>query len=199
MSDVLHLPESECARALGMLSQFLDGDLTAEQSAWLGARLEACVECRAAMARLTEIDRELTAWGQRVGRQNPPPPDARERLAASLESRDIRRRAIHWTPAAVAAIAAALALVLITPQNKASAVNREPARFVEIPYLPPLDPHENATIVRMNIRVATLIAVGYRVTADPDAIVPADVLVGEDGRAHAVRVLSDIEWNGPGD
>ena len=199
MNEVLHLPESKCARALEMLSRFMDGDLTAEQSAWFGGHLEACVECRAAVARFAEIDSELTGWGQRLGRRNPPPPDARERLAARLGSRAARRRAIRWMPAAAAAIAAALALATIAPPRKPPAVNREPAPFVGIPYLPPLDPHENATIVRMNIRVATLIAAGYRLTADPDAIVPADVLVGEDGRAHAVRVLADIEFNGTGD
>ena len=78
-------------------------------------------------------------------------------------------------------------------------MNRSDAAFIGIPYLPPLDPHENVAIVRMSIRVASLIAVGYRVTADPETIVPADVLVGEDGRAYAVRVLSGIDWNGTGD
>jgi hypothetical protein len=31
---------------------------------------------------------------------------------------------------------------------------------------------------------------GYKVSADPDRVVPAEVLVGEDGRAHAVRLMS---------
>jgi hypothetical protein len=91
----------------------------------------------------------------------------------------------------------------LAPHRKPPVVNpaiaQSAAPFVAIPYLPPLDPRENSTIVRMNIRVASLIAAGYRVAADPDKIVPADVLVGEDGRAHAVRVLSGIEWNGTGD
>ena len=71
--------------------------------------------------------------------------------------------------------------------------------LVGIPYLPSLDPRENATIVRMDIQVATLIAAGYSVAAEPGEIVPADVLVGEDGRAHAVRMLSDVELKGKGD
>ncbi len=106
---------------------------------------------------------------------------------------------MRWIPAAAAVVAATLALVAIAPHKKPQPVNREQSPFVEIPYLPPLDPRENAAIVRMNIRVAALIAAGYRVAADPDTIVPADVLVGEDGRAHAVRVLADIDWNGRGD
>ena len=88
-------------------------------------------------------------------------------------------------------------VALIHPHKKLPppAASGVQAQFIGIPYLPPLDPRENSAVVRMNIRVAMLIAAGYRVTADPDAIVPADVLVGEDGRAHAVRMLSDIHLN----
>ena len=90
-------------------------------------------------------------------------------------------------------------LLAILPRHTPTIETSEQTGFVEIPYLAPPDPHENTTVVRIQIRVATLIAVGYRVTADPDAIVPADVLVGEDGRAHAVRVPADVGLNGTGD
>ena len=188
---------SECARALNMMSEFVDGELGAEQSAWFKEHLEVCAECRVALSEFTRIDNQLTAWGQRLSAQNPPAAKAREQLAARLAP----PRAIRWMPAAAAAaIAAALVLAVIPPHEKPVPVDREAAAaFVEIPYLPPLDPRENSTIVRMNIRVAALIAAGYRVAADPDTVVPADVLVGEDGRAHAVRVLSGIEWKGTGD
>jgi hypothetical protein len=207
MSETLHLPEWECARAHGLLAQFVDDDLAVGEATWLRGHLETCAECRVCLARFAEIDDEVTGWGERLGLQNPPPPDAREQLAARLALPPDRRRAVGWLRVAAAAVAAAIAAVLVfavvAPHKQLPGGNRAGIRsapaFVGIPYLPPLDPHENATIVRMNIRVATLIAVGYRVTADPETIVPADVLVGEDGRAHAVRVLSGIEWNGTGD
>jgi hypothetical protein len=207
MSDVLHLPEPECARVRAAMAGFLDGDLDADRAAWLHGHLESCVGCRGVLAGFIEIDRALTGWGQRLGRENPPPAEAREQLAAGLGSRASHRpgswNAKYWKPAAIAALAAVLAIAAIvsavTPRAGNHAANHKEASFVAIPYLAPLDPHENATIVRMDIRVATLIAAGYRVTADPDAMVPADVLVGEDGRAHAVRVLSDIDLNGTGD
>jgi Putative zinc-finger len=203
MSEVLHLPESDCARAGGLFAEFVDGSLADGQAAWLRGHLEACAECRAALAGFTEIDSELTGWGERLDLQNPPPAGAREQLAARLAALPARRHVMGWIPAAAAAVAAAIAAALvlaaIMPHKKTVAVNRGQAAFIEIPYLPPLDPRENATIVRMDIRVGTLIAAGYRVTADPDTVVPADVLVGEDGRAHAVRVISGIEWNGTGD
>jgi hypothetical protein len=198
MSEILPL---NCARARDMLSQFVDGDLAVEQSAWLAIHLETCAQCSAALAAFTKIDSKLTGWGQSLCAQNPPPAAAREQLAAKLALPPARRRATRWIPAAAAAaIAAGLVLAVIAPHKKPPVLGRRAdSPFIEIPYLPPLDPRENATIVRMNIRVATLIAAGYRVTADPDTIVPADVLVGEDGRAHAVRVLSGIEWKGTGD
>jgi hypothetical protein len=106
---------------------------------------------------------------------------------------------MRWITAAAATIAAGLGLLAIFPRPSPPAQAHEQTGWVEIPYLAPLDPHENATVVRIQIRVATLISVGYRVTADPDAIVPADVLVGEDGRAHALRVPVDVGLNGTGD
>jgi anti-sigma factor RsiW len=203
MSEALHLREPECAHAHDLLALFVDDDLAAGEAGWLRGHLETCAECRAQVAGFVEIDSELTGWGRQLGLQNPPLAGARDQLVTRMASLPIRRRAVRWMPATAAAIAAALVLVVMTPHKKPpvikSAVDQSAAAFVEIPYLPPLDPRENATVVRMNIRVATLIAVGYRVTADPDTIVPADVLVGEDGRAHAVRVLSGIEWNGTGD
>lgn len=207
MSEVVQLPESECVHAQIGMAGLTDGDLAEDQTIWLRGHLERCAECRAVFARFAGIDGELTGWGERLGRENPPPAGAREQLAARLGSTPVRRRASRWILVAAAGLAAALVLALIGPFREPPAGNgignqsgnHETARFIEIPYVAPLDPRENATIVRMNIRVATLISVGYRVTADPDTMVQADVLMGEDGRAHAVRVLSDIDWNGAGD
>ncbi len=181
---------TDCERAREAIPIYIDGGLNDEQSAQLHAHLDACDECRAGMERLEPIDCELTVWGERLHQVNPPPAGARERLAESLLPRPLSR----WVPVAAAAIAAAALLAAIVPHARPPAKARE-APFVGIPYLPPLDPNEHATVVRMNVRVSTLLAVGYGMTADPDEIVPADVLVGEDGRAHAVRVI----WNSKGD
>jgi anti-sigma factor RsiW len=113
MSDVLRLAESECARARISMAGLVDGDLAADQSAWLRGHLESCSACRAVLAGFVEIDRGVTAWGQRLGQENPPPAGAREQLAARLGSRPARRRASRWIPAAAAALAAALALAAI--------------------------------------------------------------------------------------
>jgi hypothetical protein len=63
--------------------------------------------------------------------------------------------------------------------------------FLQIPYTLPLSPEERATIVRMEVPVAALIAAGFRVeTPDPGGVVNADVVVSQDGRARAIRLNS---------
>jgi hypothetical protein len=68
--------------------------------------------------------------------------------------------------------------------------------FVPVPYTVPLTPQEPTTVWRMEIPVARLRAVGYRVeAADPAAIVEADVLVSQDGRARAIRPIAILNSN----
>lgn len=65
--------------------------------------------------------------------------------------------------------------------------------FVPIPYLAPPAPYERIEVVRMELPVAALIAAGLTVrTTDPGGRVEADVLVGQDGRARAVRLVSNV-------
>jgi hypothetical protein len=72
--------------------------------------------------------------------------------------------------------------------------------FVPVPYVAPLDSYETGTVLRMNLPVAALIGAGYRApVADPTAILAADVLVGDDGRAHAVRLVSGLSLERRGD
>lgn len=73
-------------------------------------------------------------------------------------------------------------------------VSEESQPFLPIPYTVPLAPEEGATIVRMDVPVAALIAAGYRVeTPDPGGVVNAEVLVSQDGRARAIRLDSKEE------
>jgi len=74
---------------------------------------------------------------------------------------------------------------------------REPEEpFVPIPYVTPLGPYERAEVVRMELPVSALISVGFPVrTPDPAALAEADVVVGQDGRARAVRLISISSFN----
>jgi len=60
----------------------------------------------------------------------------------------------------------------------------------------PLAPNERADVVRMDVPVAALIAAGLPMRVqDMSANASADVLVGEDGRARAVRLISVADSN----
>lgn len=70
--------------------------------------------------------------------------------------------------------------------------------FIRIPFTAPLAPYERTEVVRKNLAVAALIAAGFEVRApDTGAIVTADVLIGQDGRAHAIRIISNSISNNP--
>lgn len=77
------------------------------------------------------------------------------------------------------------------------AIPRENAArpFVAIPYTVPLAPEERATVVRITLSPSAIAAVGFPLPAiDPGIDTLADVLVGEDGRAHAIRLVTDFNF-----
>ena len=144
--------------------------------------------------RLTEAMERLAAEAARTG----PPWEIEPALLAEFDRVQRRRKTHSWTVAA-GAIAASIAVVLIleyprppTPSAAVSEDVRESEQtFVPIPYVMPLAPYERAEVVRMELPVAALIAAGLQLrTADPGARAEADVVVGQDGRARAVRLIS---------
>jgi hypothetical protein len=85
-----------------------------------------------------------------------------------------------------AAACAILGVMLLRPSPEP----QEP--FLEIPYVAPLAPYERTEIVRMDLPVVELMAEGVDVhVPDTGATVLADVVLGQDGRAHAIRLVSD--------
>jgi hypothetical protein len=63
--------------------------------------------------------------------------------------------------------------------------------FLRIPYTEPLASYERAEIVRVEMPVSALSAAGFHIaTADAGAKAQADLIVGEDGMAHAIRLIS---------
>jgi hypothetical protein len=110
------------------------------------------------------------------------------------------------TPGAPAPIASS-AHETVRPPTPASVPSKAPARprgatkrravsvpetpFLQIPYTLPLQPYERASVVRMEMPVAALISAGLPIqTANTGAQAQADVVIGEDGRARAVRLIS---------
>jgi hypothetical protein len=96
-----------------------------------------------------------------------------------------RPRLVRWAGAIAATVVAGAILLVRAPAPLAAERS-----FVPIPYVTPLAPYERVAITRMELPVAALIAAGFDVRAvDPGATVQADVLTGQDGRAHAIRLL----------
>jgi hypothetical protein len=75
------------------------------------------------------------------------------------------------------------------PKTKTPAAPEQ--QFVQIPYSTPLAPWERAEIVRVEMPIAALAAAGFHVAvADTGARAQADLVIGEDGMARAVRLIS---------
>jgi hypothetical protein len=168
-------------------------------SAALDPHLEVCAEC----ARFLQAQLALHSAFAALSREVSAPADLEAWLLAEFDvvirnasckaSRLAPRSAVRsvrwWLPAALAASLAIAAVALhraVPPPQIAG----EP--FVEIPYIAPLAPYERTRIVRMDVPVSALIAAGFEVHAvDTGAALRADVLFGQDGRAHAIRLVSN--------
>jgi len=84
------------------------------------------------------------------------------------------------------------------PGRQASAKHAVPSApgvsltgFVELPWTAGLPAFESGEIVRMEIPVASLPAYGFDISRGSDRAVEADVLVGQDGLARAMRLVSN--------
>lgn len=64
--------------------------------------------------------------------------------------------------------------------------------FFEIPYAPALSDYDSGQVVRVNLRGSSVWRLGVPVLTDK---VQADVLVGDDGIARAIRLVSDSGLN----
>ena len=152
------------------------------------AHLEECPPC----ARFLEGQRALSAAMASLAAEPAPPAERYQArvMAAFDKVQPARRPVLRWVLAGALAASVILGAVWSSRSVPVPVAVSEPG-FVPIPYTVPLSPEEPATVWRMEIPVYRLRAVGYRVqVSDPGAVVEADVLVGQDGRAHAIRPLT---------
>jgi len=93
------------------------------------------------------------------------------------------RRPARWV------LAAAAGVVLAAVTIHRSLVQDIPAKkkvFLQIPYVIPTAPYERTEVVRLDVPVAALIEAGLSLNVAAADSVPADVLVGQNGRPLAV-------------
>jgi hypothetical protein len=185
-----------CVRARGWLAQWADGELAAAPSAWMESHWRECETCRGERDRFQALDRRLLALGEQIAA---PAGDRAHFLAGIDETAKVRRKPLVFVPAAASVLAAAALLLMWLPQPIPRPAAATYNGFVAVPYFPPMASYERSSVVSMEIPVANLLAEGYTVAADPSSVVQADVLLGEDGSVHAVRLASNQMLKGTGE
>jgi len=148
-----------------------------ERSGEVEAHLAGCAACAADVERTTDALALFRESGMRC--------------AEYWEARPVRKSSREWLRWAIAAplIAAVVFAVVLVRRPAPAPVEQAQTGFVRIPYVVPPLPYERTEIVHMNVPVAALIAVGFQRDEPAGVSVPAEVLVGQDDRPLAIRVL----------
>jgi hypothetical protein len=118
------------------------------------------------------------------------PQEIERNVMAAFDRRARTARGYGWMVPSLAAAASLAVIGGVALYRGARPAQAETEPFVAIPYTAPLAPYERAVIRQMDVPVAALIAAGFEIEArDTSASLRADVLFGQDGRAHAIRVI----------
>jgi hypothetical protein len=148
---------------------------------------------------LLESLRALAADGPREA-----PLHIEQQLRAQFRKQSRRRTLMTWVPAVGVAAAAAVALFLwvhseklkpasapaLVAEHTVAAVDEDAdTSFYPLPEAEALPALENAMVVRVQLPVSSLQLMGVPVSEErADASVQADLLLGQDGLARAVRL-----------
>ena len=119
-----------------------------------------------------------------------PPPELEDHLLAEFRARPINsRKRLPLGALAIAVPIVLTAIVLYVGRATHSQIGDEP--FYQMPYVIPAGPYERTEVRRGIVPIAALIASGLDVhVPDSGAVVTADVLFGQDGRALAIRLVN---------
>lgn len=157
--------------------------------------IEACARCRAALRHQERLTRGLHDLAASA-------PDgvsdaAEAALMAAFDAHAANRRTPWRTIAGTAAAAVLLAATIIFALRDFERVQQRieppaaPSAFVPWPGADTLPAFESGEIVRTELPVSVLPLLGIQpATAVRSETVPADVLIGQDGLARAVRLAN---------
>jgi hypothetical protein len=155
----------------------------------LDLHFETCAECSLFLKTQLALHSAFSVLAHDV----PDSPNLEAPLLAEFDAtrHSASTRFRRWLP--VVALAACLVVIVMAIHRRPVVAPRIVERpFIEIPYTAPLAPYERTSIVRMDVPVAALIAAGFEVhVPDAGAALRADVLFGQDGRAHAIRPITN--------
>ncbi len=113
-----------------------------------------------------------------------PPPISPPALKIAASKPDIQ------LPTAVQHVSAMRKRKPLRVATASAAKEREQDPFIRIPYSATLEPTDRAELVRVSVPAAQLLSWGFPVSGtEPNFRIDADVLVGGDGLARAVRFI----------
>jgi len=181
----------------GELRAYLDGELPADTLAAVGAHLEDCPACSARYRELSGRADCVSNWMAALV-ETPAPP---VRMAPGRSG-----HRTGWAVAGLLAAAAVVAAFVLAPKKPDAPVTVQPAAMAQAPVEPapapkvaavqpalrhrsPKPAAARAEFLRLDdepIETATI----ERVSAE-NSDIQADLLVGPDGRVHAIRFLSN--------
>jgi len=157
---------------------------------------------------MNEQNRELLEGLRALAADGPreAPGHIEQQLMAQFRRQKRRRNFWNWAPVSGVAAAAAIALTLWLPREKPKlapvpalvaahviapvADEENDASFYPLPEAEALPAVENAMVVRVQLPVSSLQLMGVPVSEESaDSNVEADLLLGQDGLARAVRLV----------
>lgn len=121
-------------------------------------------------------------------------PGREQALLDAFDAHWARRRSslpawVWRTAAGLALVSAGLNWLAFVQPPRVGTVETDQTGFVSWPGSEALPAFESGSLVRVNLPVTTLPALGLAAPDGEAAVVPADIVVGQDGLARAVRLV----------
>ena len=184
-----HLPDE-------LLLRYLDRELDPELAREFEAHVSACAECGARLDALRAVSLAIDDYGAAT-RDRRADGGQREALAAALERNGRARRAAPLL--SLGALAAALILVLVLRPGNGLRRDAGPVRnggrdltpFIALPYSDENLSQEGAVVLQVEVPRSALLLAGIPgAEGGSGGRVKAEVVVGADGLARAIRFLN---------
>ncbi|MBI3678866.1 MAG: hypothetical protein HY235_00420 [Acidobacteria bacterium] len=156
------------------------------------SHLESCGGCRRRLEQERALSSGLAAWACRR-REVAAPAAVETAVVAAFRGRKQKflKRWPAWAAVPIAAAALLIAVLLWRSDKPQPAAPVEMVtEFVPLRYGKPLEPGEPIQLIRIQVPQAELLRLGMPVAPDSGArLVKADVVLGEDGLAKAIRFV----------
>ncbi|HTS66992.1 MAG TPA: hypothetical protein VMH28_33435 [Candidatus Acidoferrales bacterium] len=176
-----------------LLLRRLDAEVPPDELAALDEHMADCGECKQQYDKLRAVSVAIGEYS--AGLLEPPPAGQRRTLVAAIDGRAAARRKSTYATLAVAAsvilTAAAVFLMPKGPAPEPPAADVAAGAFVALPYSTVNLSAEGAVVLQVEVPRSAVALAGMPVNNGPaDGRVKAEVLVGADGLARAIRFLN---------